>query len=339
MLTLIDGNLFTSPAKVLVNTVNTVGVMGKGVAKTFKDIYPEMFSEYQHLCETGQFQIGSLWLFKTSNKWVLNFPTKQHWRAPSKVEYIEAGLKKFVSVYPRFGITSAAFPKLGCGNGGLDWQNQVAPLMNKYLGDLPIDIFIYDTKTVMHQVEHEDLKEMTAWLREEPHTLAFEEVWSDIRRYVSSLKSLRTWDGNHYYRVTYVETPYEGLGFRIGESSTFMKYVRSALAPIPKLTNYLDSRWGIKLMGSDTIFLPKEALLDLWQNIRLYGYCDERLIPPGLEQFSNYIFPVLSLLPYLQSVEVTKEIVGTAERERALQICPLPASRIQHTPAAVLKAV
>ena len=336
MLTLVDGNLFTSPAKVLVNTVNTVGVMGKGIAKTFKDIYPQMFAEYQRLCEMRQFQIGSLWLFKTPNKWVLNFPTKQHWRAPSKIEYIEAGLKKFVAVYPRFGITSAAFPKLGCGNGGLNWENQVAPLMNQYLGDLAIDIFIYDINTVMKQMEHEDLKEMTGWLREEPHALAFEEVWSDIRRYVSSFNQLRTWDGNHDYKVRYVEAPCAGLGFKIGESSTFMKYLRTSMAP---LTDYLDSHWGIKIMGTDTIFLPEEAVLDLWQNIRLYGYCDERLIPPGLEEFSNYIFPVLALLPYLKSVEVTKQIVGTSGRERALQICPLPASRVQYTPAAVLKAV
>ena len=339
MLTLVDGNLFTSPAKVLVNTVNTVGVMGKGIAKTFKDIYPQMFAEYQRLCETRQFQIGSLWLFKTPNKWILNFPTKQHWRAPSKIEYIEAGLKKFVAVYPRFGITSAAFPKLGCGNGGLNWENQVAPLMKQYLDDLPIDIFIYDINTVMQRMEHEDLKEMTAWLREEPYTLAFEEVWSDILRCIPSFKQLRTWDGNHDYTVNYVGTPFEGLGFRIGESSTLMKYLRSAMAPLPKLTNYLDSRWGIKLMGSDTIFLPKEAVLDLWQNIRLYGYFDDRLVPPGLEQFSIYIFPVLSHLPYLKRVDVTKEIVGTSGRERALQICPLPASRIRYSPAAELKAV
>jgi len=80
MITFVKGNLFESPAKVLVNTVNTVGVMGKGIAKTFKEIYPDMFKEYQGFCEKGQFKIGQLWLYTTKHKWILNFPTKKQWR-------------------------------------------------------------------------------------------------------------------------------------------------------------------------------------------------------------------------------------------------------------------
>lgn len=335
MLTLVKGNIFTAPTKVLVNTVNTVGVMGKGIAKTFRDIYPDMFREYQHLCEVGQFKVGNLWLYKTPNKWVLNFPTKQHWRAPSKLEYIEAGLEKFVSVYSRYGITSAAFPKLGCGNGGLDWEHQVAPLMMKYLNDLPIDIFIYDSKTVMEQLEHEDIKAMTAWLREEPHTLAFEEVWSDIIRSITVNSTLQAWDTQSCFQVKHVLKPYEGLSFQIGESSSLTKYLRTAIA---HFTDYINSSWNLKLLASDTIFLPKETALDLWQNIRVYGYCDSKLIPPGLEEFGNYIFPVLSRLSYLKPVELTTEIVGNSGQERALQLYPLTASRI-HQPQAELKAV
>ena len=78
MITYIACDLFKSPARVLVNTVNTVGVMGKGIAKDFKQVYPEMFSQYQRICEKGSFDIGTLWLYKTPNKWVLNFPTKRH---------------------------------------------------------------------------------------------------------------------------------------------------------------------------------------------------------------------------------------------------------------------
>ena len=76
MITYVDFSLFESPAKVLVNTVNTVGVMGKGIAKGFKRIFPEMFAEYQLLCENGQYNTGDLWLYKSQNKWILNFPTK-----------------------------------------------------------------------------------------------------------------------------------------------------------------------------------------------------------------------------------------------------------------------
>jgi len=116
--------------------------MGKGIAKEFKKIYPEMFKEYQKLCEKKKLTVGKLWLYKTKNKWILNFPTKTTWRKPSKLEYIESGLKTFIKGYAKFGIISIAFPPLGCGNGELDWDKQVRPLMEKYLKSIPIDIFI-----------------------------------------------------------------------------------------------------------------------------------------------------------------------------------------------------
>ncbi len=127
MITYIDGDLFRSPAQVLVNTVNVVGVMGKGVAKEFKRLYPEMFRQYRQLCDQHKFTIGQLFLYKTPHKWVLNFPTKKDWRNPSRPEYIEEGLKKLVSIYADVGIHSIAMPLLGCGNGELDWQNTVRP--------------------------------------------------------------------------------------------------------------------------------------------------------------------------------------------------------------------
>lgn len=118
--------------------------MGKGLTKDFKAIYPEMFWEYQKLCKEKKLTIGTLWLYKAPNKWILNFPTKTTWRLPSRVEYIESGLKTFVNgYYAKHGITSIAFPPLGCGNGGLDWEDQVRPLMEKYLDNLPIDIFVH----------------------------------------------------------------------------------------------------------------------------------------------------------------------------------------------------
>ena len=119
MITYVACDLFLSPARVLVNTVNTVGVMGKGIAKRFKQIYPDMFERYQQLCEGDAFDIGELWLYKTPNKWVLNFPTKRHWRQQSRPEHIEQGLRKFGDTYHVLGITSVSFPLLGCGNGEL----------------------------------------------------------------------------------------------------------------------------------------------------------------------------------------------------------------------------
>lgn len=154
MIIYVRTNIFESNAQVLVNTVNTVGVMGKGLAHAFKKLYPDMFESYQNLCETGQLNIGNLHFYKTVNKFILNFPTKKNCRSASKLEYIELGLKKFVSEYEKLGISSIAFPLLGCGNGGLDWESEVKPLMEKYLKSLPIEIFIHTIHKDAFSPEH-----------------------------------------------------------------------------------------------------------------------------------------------------------------------------------------
>lgn len=110
MITYVAGNLFTSPAQVLVNTVNTQGVMGKGIALQFRKTFPDMFKKYQDLCETNKIDIGVLWIYKTPHKWILNFPTKRHWRNPSRAEYIEIGLRKLSEKFNELGIYSIAFP-------------------------------------------------------------------------------------------------------------------------------------------------------------------------------------------------------------------------------------
>ncbi len=143
MITYLTSDLFESHAQVLVNAVNTVGVMGKGIALEFKRKYPEMFKEYQVLCKSGVFDIGQLWLYKSPEKWILNFPTKRDWRNPSKIEYIEAGLTRFVEIYEEESITSISFPRLGSGLGGLNWENEVQPLMEKYLSPLPLEVIIH----------------------------------------------------------------------------------------------------------------------------------------------------------------------------------------------------
>lgn len=138
----LEGDMFTSPAQCIVNTVNMVGVMGKGIALAFKEKYPDMFLEYKKACSEGVLNIGNLMIWRADDYILLLFPTKEHWRGKSKLEYIELGLQKFLEIYEKEGITSIAFPKLGCGNGGLDWA-EVKPVMEKYLRGLPIDIYIY----------------------------------------------------------------------------------------------------------------------------------------------------------------------------------------------------
>lgn len=136
-------NILNADVEVLVNTVNCVGVMGKGIAKEFKDKYPDMYKDYTERCSQKQVYPGEPYIFSVGKeKKVINFPTKEHWRSPSKLEYIEKGLDWFVNNYKQLNIKSVAFPPLGCGNGGLSWDN-VGPLMYKKLNELPIKIVVY----------------------------------------------------------------------------------------------------------------------------------------------------------------------------------------------------
>lgn len=145
MLTVLKGDLFQSEAQTIVNTINCVGAMGKGIALEYKKKYPEMYAKYVSLCKNKQISIGKLWLYKTDTKWILNFPTKDDWRNPSKIEYLVLGLEKFVATYKDKGITSIAFPLLGANNGGLDPKLSL-DIMCRYLKDLDIDVYIYDNQ-------------------------------------------------------------------------------------------------------------------------------------------------------------------------------------------------
>ncbi len=139
----IYGNIFTSKCQTLVNTINCSGIMGAGIALEIKYRYPELFTKYVTFCENKQIAIGSLWLYKSEKKWILNFPTKNHWKYPSKIEYLEKGLNKFVDTYKDKKIESIAFPLLGNQNGKLD-PIIVKDLMIDYLSQCDIPIEIYD---------------------------------------------------------------------------------------------------------------------------------------------------------------------------------------------------
>jgi len=137
------GDLFESKAQTLVNTVNCVGVMGKGVALEFKKRYPAMFEDYVARCERKQVQLGKPYLYRDIlGKMIVNFPTKDHWRSPARLSDIERGLDYFVEHFSSWGVSSVAMPPLGCGNGGLEWS-EVGPLIYRKLHHLPIDIEVY----------------------------------------------------------------------------------------------------------------------------------------------------------------------------------------------------
>ncbi len=138
----VKGDIFDARTQVIVNPVNCQGIMGKGLALTFKQHYPEMFLVYKQECKTGKLRIGHPTLYKTSAPWILNFPTKDSPFANSKMEYIEKSLQYFVENYKKAGISSIAFPKLGTYHGRLSWDD-VGPLMAKYLSQIDIEVYIY----------------------------------------------------------------------------------------------------------------------------------------------------------------------------------------------------
>lgn len=143
-----QGNLLDADAEAIVNTVNTVGVMGKGIALMFKKRFPKNMTEYAMACKSGEVQTGKMFVTETGEsigpKWVVNFPTKQHWRADSKMEWVTSGLDELRRFIIKNNVKSIAIPALGAGNGKLDWEN-VKPEIEQRLSDLEnVDIIIYE---------------------------------------------------------------------------------------------------------------------------------------------------------------------------------------------------
>ena len=173
-------SILESTAQTLVNTVNCVGVMGKGLAKAFKERDPAMYEAYKSICESKLLEPGKLWLWQGSKNWVLNFPTKKHRRNPSRIEWIEAGLKKFVAEHVERGIKEISFPRLGCGNGNLNWA-EVQPLMEKYLRDIDVTVYIHDYTVDIGLPEH--LDDVSRRLRMEgAEASTFEEFLVTLKR-------------------------------------------------------------------------------------------------------------------------------------------------------------
>lgn len=156
------GNLFNDFNKVeaIINTVNCVGVMGKGIAKEFSRRFPELLKEYKFKCSTKELTIGRNHIYVIPNhgitKYIVNFPTKNHWRNDSKLEYIDEGLNDLVKVLKDLNINSIALPALGCGNGNLKWDS-VKPLIEKKLGRInDVKVVVYEPtiqeKTTKHKI-------------------------------------------------------------------------------------------------------------------------------------------------------------------------------------------
>jgi O-acetyl-ADP-ribose deacetylase (regulator of RNase III) len=152
----VKGNLLAAPTQALVNTVNTMGVMGKGIALQFKERFPENRVAYERACKAGEMKIGKMLAVRESTtegeKVIINFPTKTEWFKKSQYNYVEEGLKDLVRVINEYNIKSIAIPPLGCGNGGLVWE-KVKPMIEKSMSDLPdVEVLIYEPNEAVKEI-------------------------------------------------------------------------------------------------------------------------------------------------------------------------------------------
>ncbi len=143
MLRFTTGDMFKEPTDIRVNTVNCVGVMGKGIALDFKLRYPNMFEDYKHKCAAGEMRPGRLHIWKSNEAWIVNFPTKRHWRENSRYEDVEAGLKALREFISHQGKVKILIPPLGCGLGGLDFK-KVSKMITEHLDGLEADIVVFE---------------------------------------------------------------------------------------------------------------------------------------------------------------------------------------------------
>ena len=166
MIKYVEGNLFESKSEALINTVNTVGIMGKGIALQFKKLYPNNYKEYKDKCDSGQFNVGQLIVTEdqniaTGNKIIINFPTKTHWRKPSEYEYIEKGLDTLIHTIKHHNIKSIAIPPLGSGNGGLKWSKVKTILEFKLSQIDDCDFYIYQPNSDVKEVLNKERVKLT----------------------------------------------------------------------------------------------------------------------------------------------------------------------------------
>jgi len=144
----IHGNILEADAEALINTVNCVGVMGKGIALQFKQAFPDNFTQYERACRDKEVQPGRMFITPTGRlanpRFIINFPTKRHWKGKSRLEDIKAGLDALIEDVKRLKINSIAVPPLGCGNGGLEWA-QVKPLIVSAFAELPdVQVLLFE---------------------------------------------------------------------------------------------------------------------------------------------------------------------------------------------------
>jgi O-acetyl-ADP-ribose deacetylase (regulator of RNase III) len=262
MVRFVQGNLFESQAEALVNTVNCVGVMGKGIAYQFKRAYPEMFKDYQHRCRVGEVRTGEVTSFRERGKLIVNFPTKDHWKSQSLLNDVEAGLSALRALIVREKLKSIAIPPLGCGNGGLAWAD-VRARIERELRDLPgVDVEVY-----------EPVGQFNSRVAEEPRLSLGHFILAALRAELQEPKKLVIQKAAYFFNVFVGEEYFRFKAHRFGPYS-------SALDPMFKtIKDYLEFT-GV----------PRTQLVELGLTTKLKGKDADRMrsMLPAVQAAASY---------------------------------------------------
>lgn len=322
MIHFVTGNLLDSKAAVLVNTVNTVGVMGKGIALQFKNAFPNNYKIYKDFCKNKEFEIGKLLIVEDENlilgkKTIINFPTKTQWRKPSEYGYIEIGLTKLVEIIEKLEIKSIAIPPLGSGNGGLQWT-LVKPMIVEKLKDLNCNIYLYEPNSNVKEILKKERVKLTP-----ARAMLLYMLFNLVKNgeFVSEFASeklcyfLQRFGGNEYFNLTYKPNFY-------GPYSGKVKHV----------LNYLNGSYIMGYAGKDKKpFEELNLLIDSEEDILTYiNNNDLKEIVVKTSDFlngfySNFGLELLSTVDYIASskntsdkIEIIENLANWSERKRTM---------------------
>lgn len=262
------GDMFSSKCTTIINTVNCVGVMGKGIALEFKKKYPDMYVDYVRRCNLGEVKPGVPYLYDNGDIKIINFPTKSHWRSPSKLSYIVDGLNWIKNNYEKLDINSIAIPPLGCGNGGLPWTI-VGPVIYDKVKDLPIEVEMYAPYgTSQRELSVDFLNQMILQkevlgmspIRVNPKWYLILQVIRDLNNKKYSLNVGRT----IYQKICYVLTRNgvnTGFIFSQGDFGPYSVQAKDSIVALANANLIIEKQLGrmISLTVSNSVVIKKEC--------------------------------------------------------------------------------
>ena len=318
MITFVKGDLLADSAQALVNTVNTVGVMGKGIALQFKELFPENYKIYRKACKDGKFTTGMLLITESQKlsgtKLIINFPTKTTWRKPSEYSYIESGLEALRNKIQEIGIQSIAIPPLGSHNGGLDWA-RVKRMIIDTLSDLDCDIRIYEPSDAIIErmkAERVNLTPARAMLLDVLCDMVSYGEFISVFAAEKAVYFLQRMGANHIFKIDFIRGyygPYSG-----GKIAHVMYYLNGS---------YIKGMTGMQNKPFEEIWLLDDtpgcisSFLDKPEN-QEYKEIAEKTKEFLRGYYSNYSLELLSTIDYiLYSEELHKSIKEMNKTEKA----------------------